>query len=98
VTTGAARRGCGLRAGDVYFEGLADEARRDVGFVHAGSGAGEFVTVAVLGGIRAGAGATLLVRQGDVVDGAQSDLVDNRTQAATYALKPRTVTATEDRA
>ncbi|MGO9034453.1 hypothetical protein [Mycobacterium sp.] len=24
--------------------------------------------------------------------------VDNRTQAASYALKPRTVTATEDRA
>jgi hypothetical protein len=40
----------------------------------------------------------LLVRQGDVVEGAQSDLVDIRTQAATYALKPRTVTATEDRA
>jgi hypothetical protein len=76
VTTGAARRGCGLRAGDVNFEGLADEARRDVGFVHAGCGAGEFVIVAILGGVRAGARAALLLGEGDVVDGAQSDLVD----------------------
>src|ERR1700733_1066159 len=76
ATTRAMRSVWRLRAGDVDFERPADETGREVGFVDTGGGAAEFVVVAVLGGCRAGARGALLVGEGDVVDGAQCDLVD----------------------